>query len=174
MNDAAHLSSIREQLAAIDGEWVLASGRQADGGDRVFIEATGPMGELSEVATFHPDASTEEMQFAASAPQHVRFLLGLIDRAITKARGGKPQPPEPEKQRKDYAAEAAMKCAAPAFKKFLMENHGLESPASDERTAQKLRSLLGVTSRAELNHDDQAALRWKALRGDFENWRRAG
>jgi hypothetical protein len=174
VNEAVRLSSIREQLAAIDGEWVLASARLPDGNDRVFIETIGPMGELSEIASFHPDASTEEMQFAASAPQHVRFLLGLIDRAITKARGGKPPPPEPEKQRKDYAAEAAMKCAEPAFKKFLMDRHGLESPASDERTAQKLRSVLGVTSRAELNHDAMAASRWKALRGDFENWRRAG
>lgn len=173
MNEAARLSSIRDQLAAIDGEWMLASARLADGNDRVFIEATGPMGGLSEIATFHSEASTEEMQFAASAPQHVRFLLDLVDRAIAKARGGKPAP-EPESKRKDYAAEAAMKCAEPAFKKFLMERHGLESPANDERTAQKLRSMLGVTSRAELNHDAMAAARWKALRGDFENWRRAG
>jgi len=169
VNDAARLSFIREQLAAIDGEWLLASA-----GDRLFIEATGPMGELSEVATFHADASTEEMQFAASALQHVRFLIGLVDRAIEAARCNRKPGPEPERQLKDYAAEAAMKCAEPAFKKFLMERHGLESPASDERTAQKLRSVLGVTSRAELNHDDQAAARWKALRGDFEYWRRAG
>jgi hypothetical protein len=174
MNEAARLSSIRDQLGAIDGEWMLASARLADGNDRVFIEATGPMGEISEIATFHSDASTEEMQFAASALQHVRFLLRLVDRAIAKARGDRPPASEPERQRKDYAAEAAMKCAEPAFKKFLMERHGLESPATDDRTAQKLRSVLAVTSRAELNHDDQAAKRWKALRGDFENWRRAG
>lgn len=174
MNDAARLSSIREQLGAIDGEWVLASSRQADGGDRLFVEAMGPMGELTEVATFHADASTEEMQFVASAPEHVRFLLNLVDRAIAKARGGNPSASDPEPQRKDYAAEAAMKCAEPAFKKFLMERHGLESPASNERTAQKLRSLLGVMSRAELNHDAMAAARWKALRGDFDAWRRAG
>lgn len=169
MNDAARLFAIREQLAAIDGQWVLASA-----GDRLFVEATGPMGELSEVVTFHADASTEEMQFVASALDHVRFLLGLVDRAIAKARGGNPPTPDLEPQRKDYAAEAAMKCGEPAFKRFLMERHGLESPASDERTAQKLRSLLGITSRAELNHDDQAAARWKALRGDFDLWRRAG
>jgi hypothetical protein len=186
--EAARLSSIREQLAAIEpGEWVIASARNPDGGDRLFIETTGPMGEISEIATFHADASTEEMQFAAGAPGNVRFLLGLVDRAIASAKRGsgrspradagapaqgQPQSGDPARER-NYAAEAAMKCAEPAFKKFLMERHGLESPATDERAAQKLRSLLGVTSRAELNHDDDAAARWKALRADFENWKRA-
>lgn len=170
MNEAARLSSIRDQLAAIEpAQWVLASA-----GDRLFIEAAGPMGELTEIATFHADASSEEMQFAAGAPGNVRFLLDLVDRAIAAARGNRQPIPEPGQRRKDYAAEAAMKCGEPAFKKFLMERHGLESPANDERTAQKLRSMLGVTSRAELNHDAMAAARWKALRGDFDSWRRVG
>jgi hypothetical protein len=182
MNEAARLSSIREQLVAIEpAEWVLASA-----GERLFIEAAGPMGERAEIASFHPGASTEEMQFAAGAPGIVRFLLGLVDRAIAAARRGSDrslpadagaaaecQPHNGGAAReRNYAAEAAMKCAEPAFKKFLMERHGLESPATDERTAQKLRSILGVTSRADLNHDVGAAGRWKALRGDFEDWRR--
>lgn len=75
---------------------------------------------------------------------------------------------------KDYAAEAAMKCAEPAFKRFLMECHGLESPATDDRTTQKLRSLLGVTSRRELNEGGGAAARWRSLRTAFESWRRRG
>ena len=75
---------------------------------------------------------------------------------------------------KNFAAEAAIKCGEPAFKKFLIERHGLESPASDERTAQKLRSLLNIGSRAELNKDDAAAAAWKALRGDFDAWKRTG
>jgi hypothetical protein len=55
-----------------------------------------------------------------------------------------------------------------------MERHGLDSPATTERAAQKLRSLLGVTSRRELNSDADAAARWKRLRGEFEAWKRAG
>lgn len=77
-------------------------------------------------------------------------------------------------EQKNFAAEAAIKCGEAAFKRFLMERHGLDSPATDERAAQKLRSLLGVTSRRELNSDAKAAARWKAVRGEFENWKRAG
>lgn len=72
---------------------------------------------------------------------------------------------------KDYAAEAAMKCDDPAFKRFLMDRHGLQSPATEERTAQKLRSVLRVTSRRELNDGGEAAARWVQLRRDFEAWR---
>lgn len=75
---------------------------------------------------------------------------------------------------KDYAAEAAMKCADPAFKRFLIECHGLERPATDDRTAQKLRSLLGVTSRRALNESTAAAARWRSLRTAFDGWRRGG
>lgn len=75
---------------------------------------------------------------------------------------------------KDYAAECAMKCAEPAFKAFLHERHGLEKPLTDERVKVKVRSLLGVTSRAELNDGGKAAHAWKALRTEFDDWRRAG
>ena len=75
---------------------------------------------------------------------------------------------------RDYAAQAAMACAKPAFKAFLMERHGLESPATDERATQKLRGILGVTSRRELNDGGQAAERWRAMMRDFDGWRKAG
>ncbi len=173
MTDSERLASIRDRLAAIaPARWALA--HDADG---AFVEAHGPMGELLPVARFHPGASTDEMAFCAEAPETVTWLVGLVDRATRRIReltgqastAGKPAKPD-----KDYAAEAAMKCAEPAFKRFLAERHGLDSPATDERVAQHLRGILGVTSRRELNHADAAASRWVQLRGEFEAWRRAG
>lgn len=176
MTDMARLTMIREQLDAIaPAEWVLASA-----GERLFIESTGLMGEISEIATFHADASSDEMRFAASAPQNVRFLLGLVDRAIDAAKkrqAGTPSTRQTAKKHdveKDYAAEAAMKCADPAFRVFLEQCHGLERPLTDDRVAQKLRSVLGITSRRNLNSNADAAARWKDLRAAFEAWRKAG
>jgi hypothetical protein len=183
VTEAARLASIRSQVAAIaPGQWsrvYAAEGR--------FVEAQGAMGELTEIARFHPGATEDEVGFVVEAPDNVRFLLGLVDRAIAtlrqaqgEVRGGAPAPhgelvvePRGAGRAKDYAAEAAMKCQEPAFKKFLEERHGLERPLTDERTAQKLRSLLGVTTRAALNSDAVAAARWKTVRGEFEAWRRA-
>ncbi len=73
---------------------------------------------------------------------------------------------------KDYAAEAAMKVQDWRFRRFLAERHGLVPPLTAERATQRLRGLLGVTSRRELNDGGRAALAWVRLRNDFETWRR--
>lgn len=170
-SESAHLARVRDQLAAIaPAQW----SRVYDG-DGCFVEARGPMGELLPVLRFHPGASDDEIAIVCELPQHLRLLLGLVDRAIAALkpagqRHEKPAPSDP----KDYAAECAMKCAEPSFSVFLEQRHGLARPLTHERVAQKVRGLLGVTSRAELNHGDQAAERWKALRADFEEWKRAG
>ncbi|MBN9243953.1 MAG: hypothetical protein J0I98_14270 [Mesorhizobium sp.] len=135
------------------------------------------MGELSPVLRFDCGATDDEIAFVVEAPDNVRFLLGLVDRAIARLkpkedrspRGDPPQPADP----KNFAAECAMKCDEPSFRVFLEERHGLDRPLTDERVAQKVRTLLGVTSRAELNDGGQAAERWKALRRDFDAWWRA-
>lgn len=163
MKDADRLARIRRQVDAIaPGRWSLLSD-----GEGMFIEAHGPMGELTAMARFSADAGMDEMEFAAFAPDTVRFLLGLVDRAIAKLAPARPAQPT-----KDYAAEAAMKCAEPAFKAFLEAEHGLERPLTDERCAQKVRSLCAVTSRAAFNEPGRAADAWVALRQAFEAWKR--
>lgn len=167
--EAAKLARIRGFVAMLDGyEWQLGSD-----GDGMMMAAAGPDGSNVIIARFSGHASIDEMQLSAGALDYCRFLLGLVDRAIAAIAAMKPAadaaPPKPKKP--DHAAEAAMLCASPAFKKFLMEQHGLESPATDERTAQKLRGLLGVTSRREINQDEKVRERWVRLRADFNIWK---
>lgn len=180
MNDAARLARIRDQFAAIaPGEWSLVY----DSDGSCFVEARTRMGELLPVVRFDPGASQDEISFVADAPRSIRFLLDLVDRAIKAAQKQDPRPeqrhPQPARglpatSRKNYAAEAAMLCGEPAFMAFLHERHGLEKPLTEDKVAQRLRGLLGVTSRRELNDNDAAAERWKALRGDFDTWKRTG
>ena len=173
--EALRLGRIRRQLAAIaPGEWL-----RAEDGDGAFLEARGPQGELLPVARFHAGATLDEIEFATAAPQHVRFLLGLVDRAIATARRARAEAARQAQAAggdtgKDFAAEAAMKCQEPAFRVFLEQSHGLERPLTDERVAQKVRSLCGVTSRREFNDGGKATARWKDLRAAFEAWKRAG
>src|SRR5690606_5085342 len=134
------------------------------------------------LARFGKHTTYDEAQLIAAALPDIRFLLGLVDRALAfaaEARRSRQQhsaaPPAPgQHKRKNYATEAVMKCAEPAFKRFLMERYGLESPATNDRVAQRLRGILRVTSRRELNDNNQAAERWKALRSEFDAWRRVG
>lgn len=169
--ESVRLAHIRALLAAIaPGDWRLV----ADG-DGMFVEVRAEMGELLTMMRFTPEASPEEMELAARAPSTIRFLLDLVDRAIAAAKRSQPAEPAQQPDRPgNYAAEAAMKCAEPAFRVFLEERHGLARPLTDERVAQKVRSLCGVTSRRELNDAGEAAARWRSLVRDFETWRRAG
>lgn len=167
--EAMELHRIRNKLVGLSGQkWY----RSAD--DRgQFVEARTSAGELNEIARFHPGALPEEIDFVVGAPEMVAFLLRLVDRAIAKARRDAPRQ-QSHSKRRDFAAEAAMKCDDAAFKVFLEVKHGLERPLTADRTAQKLRTILGITSRSELNKDDAAADRWRSLRASFEAWRKMG
>lgn len=169
--EAARLAAIRRRVAALDGgRWMLT----ADG-EATMLDARGRDGSIVVIARFERLAQPEEMEIAASAPDDLRFLLDLVDRAIAagRARRGQPRDAAPPAGGRgpDHTTEAAMLCSDPAFKRFLMDRHGLGSPASDERTAQRLRSLIGVTSRKEINQSDAARQRWIALRDAFRQWK---
>ncbi|RWB85939.1 MAG: hypothetical protein EOQ52_20535 [Mesorhizobium sp.] len=176
--DASHLKAVRAAYAAIaPADWSRA---QDENGP--LIEARSGSGERFVLARFEPAASIAEVIFMADAADHVRFLLRLLDdafAAIREIRAGqafddsKNNPaagPAQAHDPKNFAAECAMKCQDPAFKVFLEERHGLERPLTDDRVAQRVRSILGVQSRNELNDGGQAAGAWKALRADFAAW----
>ena len=168
--EAIELRKTRDRLAALNGaEWLLSSD-----GVVTSVEARTSEGR-AEIARFHDATTPDEIDFFANAPHMVAFLLRLVDRAIAAARQGRLQTPAQARGKAvNYAAEAAMKCGEAAFLVFLEQRHGLERPLTDDRAAQKLRSLLRVTSRKELNNDSAAAERWRTLRADYEAWRKAG
>lgn len=168
--EALELRKIRNRLSSLGGaEWLLSSD-----GHFTIVEAR-TAGELNEIARFMPDATPDEIDFFAHAPHTVSFLLGLLDRAIAAVRMAAPiAPAQAQSKAVNYAAEAAMKCDEAGFLIFLEEKHGLERPLTAERAAQRLRSLLGITSRKELNDNSAAASRWCSLRADYGLWRRVG
>jgi hypothetical protein len=176
LSDAQRLAAIRADLAAVESRaWV-----RVEDGEGGFVEAScdgfwrSSDGRFVRLR-FDPSAADTEKQFVADALENIRFLLKLVDRAIDKMRPPESQTPPAgpiHDDPKNYAAEAGMLCGNTAFKVFLAERHGLEKPMTDDRTAQKLRSLLSVTSRKDLNSDDRAAAGWKKLRGEFYQWKR--
>ncbi|RWO90906.1 hypothetical protein [Mesorhizobium sp.] len=178
--DAMRLKAVRASLAGIaPGRWT-----RVQGPDGAFVEVRGEMpGEVFVLARFDAAATVDEINFVCNAPDTIHFLLRLLDAAFFEIRAlrGLPEPRRPAEQRgepmardvKNFAAECAMKCQDAAFKVFLHEQHGLEKPLTAERVAQKVRSLLGVQSRKELNNGGQASEAWIALRGAFDAWRKA-
>lgn len=175
MTEAEQLALARERLQAIGNCW-WAVVREKGGR---FLEARMRSGQFLRIADFDPGATDAEVVFIEHAPQMVRLLADLVVRAAAKvrtltrdleglrdelaaARAG---------EAKNYAAEAAIKCGEPAFRRFLAAVHGLAHD-SDEAAAACLRAALGVQSRKALNTDPEAATRWRALRRAFESWSR--
>ncbi|TPK38686.1 hypothetical protein [Mesorhizobium sp. B2-5-3] len=173
---ARKLKDIRAGFAAV----APANWTRVHSATGAFIEARGEMGELFVLARFDM-ATPDEIAFLCDAADTVRFLLRLLDEAFGTIRALKGEParhnapagPPAASEPKNFAAECAMKCQEPAFKVFLEERHGLERPLSDKRVAQKVRSILGVTSRKDINEGGRASEAWKALRADFAAWLKA-
>lgn len=164
--ETRHLATLRRRWGLLDDTSLLLGAD--DQGE--FLDAKGRDGSLVTVLRFTGQVTPEERDCVVHALDDVRFLLMLLDRAIRALR-----PVQPARvQRaapKDHTTEAAMLCESPAFKRFLMEEHGLEHPATKDRTAQKLRSLLSITTRNDINSDDGARERWFALRAKFNIWK---
>ncbi len=119
ISEAARLARVRDQLTAIaPASWArVHDGRTDDAG--CFVEALGPMGELSPVLRFDAGASEAEIAFVVAAPENMQFLLGLVDRAIARLKPPERNETPRQDSPKDFAAECAMKCEEPAFRAFL-------------------------------------------------------
>lgn len=91
---------------------------------------------------------------------------------INNILGVKTDKPEPEKKRGGKLAQrAGILCNEGGFIKFLGEKHfaGISDPAD---AADMVRGLCGVNSRADLDHNDEAALIFRDLEANYNAWLR--
>lgn len=162
----AMLKDIRELSGLASDEWQETYDPKT-GTPEVSIK-DNLTGRIQPIAHLLPACGIDDQRLMTRSPLYIRALLTLLDHAFKMIRELQPK----ESSQKNYAAECAMKCAEPAFKKFLEERHGLAKPLTDDRAANKVRFILNIGSRGELNDDPAAAARWQQLRNDFEAWRK--
>ncbi|MCA1368103.1 hypothetical protein I6F15_11895 [Bradyrhizobium sp. BRP14] len=165
------MDAIRNRVALAAAQW----GVRSDGG-KLCLTATSNEG-MFLVATIAASAPIGESEMALSAPGDLIWLLETYDALAGRYRALRAElrrhaPGQEQQKSKDYAAACAMKCAEPAFKVFLEECHDLAKPLTDDRVATKVRSILKISSRAELNEDPAASARWKKLRDHYDAWRK--
>jgi hypothetical protein len=73
---------------------------------------------------------------------------------------------------KDYAAQAAFLCQNMAFQRFL-ESKGAGGTIADAQAADtRMKGLLAITSKRDINTDERARRAFLSLRADFETWKR--
>jgi hypothetical protein len=172
--DRAILAAVRSRLDQASFGWQLS--RDGEKLEATLVPNTRPV----TIVTLTTDCGHEDRDFLVNAHADITFLLRLLGEAFRTIRmqsqGGQStqlqrRQAAPAGEAKDFAAECAMKCGDQLFRRYLIERHALVDATDEIRVATRVRSILAVKSRGELNTDPNAAARWKNLRADFDAWR---
>lgn len=78
---------------------------------------------------------------------------------------------KPERKGGKICQRAGILCNERAFWVFLYENHDPDGVKNAGEAADWVRQLCGVTTRADLDHDEGAASRFKELEASYKAWR---
>ncbi|NWJ24737.1 hypothetical protein [Rhizobium sp. RM] len=153
----------------------------SDGWERVYNSAESQAeicqrdhmtGEISPIVIIRPACPYHDGQLIEKSLTYIRAMVMLIEAAATKIHRLEAQhQPARQEKKKDHAAECAMLCGKQDFRRYLIQNHALAEASDDERVKTRVRNILNINSRADLNTDPDATARWKKLRGDFYAWK---
>lgn len=170
----ARLADVAERCGR--DQWSIT----AEAGE-VHITTRRSTGEDAKLCTIHDGALADEIELISGALENVVLFLALRQRAVIAfnelQRETKPAPltPEPHKLKAgDFAANAAMLLAKPEFHRFLERKDASRVIHTNEHADTVLKSLLGITSKSQLNTQGQAQGAFIQLRADFETWVQRG
>jgi hypothetical protein len=168
------LAEIRRTDAMASTEWL----RSYDPNTKKALLSVreSPAAPIEDIAIIDPRIPFDDEQMLFGARKWIRALLTLLDEAFAVIRNQKAeiqilQNKLQNKQHKNAQA-CAMLCDRGDFCQWLRECHGLKDTADFERVVNKVRSILNVKSRNELDTDPAAAARFDQLKKDFERWKR--
>ncbi|GLR55150.1 hypothetical protein KYK30_31860 [Shinella yambaruensis] len=163
----ARLADIAERMQG--RQWGMSSD-----GERVHLTTTRGGGEEVTIGTFTADALSDEIDLIAGALDDLLCFIRLRARAVEEFRELRRQlaPGDRVLRDGDFAANAAMLCAERPFQRFL-EERGEGGPVRDKDAADaRLKVLLNIASKRQLNDEPEAQARWVSLRGDYHIWMR--
>lgn len=124
--------------------------------------------EVEPIARLLPACGMDERELLIKAPQYMRLFNLFLTEAFARIKDLESRY-EPKRKAPSLAQQCAIECAKPAFKKFLHEQHEVDI-ADQERVNTRVRTMLKIQSRAELDTDSDAARRWRDLHDRFKKW----
>lgn len=134
-------------------------------------------GEERIIGRLTADASSDEIELFVSAHEILRQFVRSYRRSVSafrdlKERLDRVEPrQEPALRDGNFAANAAITLDDRRFWRFLEQKGG--GPVRDKAAADaRLKSLLNITSKTELNENVFAQTRWIDLRSEYEAWLR--
>lgn len=131
-------------------------------------------GEVYPIATIEPTISTDDREVLRKALIYIRAVLMLRDEAVRQYRQATGKQAQetathPNTDSNRYARACAILSGKQKFRVYLSAVHGLDA-TDNERVNTRVRTILNVKSRTELDTDPDATQRWFSLVRDFEAW----
>ncbi|TWD54513.1 hypothetical protein FB480_103425 [Agrobacterium vitis] len=168
---AALLPKIRQTVALAAPEWSVAVDHN---GERTILTREGHGFPALPVARLAKSPPFDDAELVINAYRNAAALLVLLDRrtqqvAEAQQQAARLQAENDQLKAPKLARDCAMLCAKAEFQAFLRECHGLESTGKDA-AANRVRSILNIGSRSDLDHDQAAAHKWANLKKDFRKW----
>ena len=143
---------------------------------RPQVAAKDPItGEFSPIATIERRCPVDDEEILFHARDYLEASVTVAEAAFKTIRDMKQTIADLESRlaskarAKDYATQCAIACQKPAFRRFLATVHGADT-SDRTRTETRVRSMLSIKSRAELNTDQKAADSWLKLHREFLKW----
>jgi hypothetical protein len=138
----------------------------------IFVEGdTGPLARPLAILT--DDAGYADIEFLTRGAQMLRALVAagrrlkwITEQQEAEIRSLKGEP-DPAAKSFSHARQCAVWCDKPEFQHWLRDMHGADI-ADEQRIATHVRNMLKIKSRAELDHDEEAAARWQSLLKSFK------
>jgi hypothetical protein len=164
--DTIRLGAIRRRHQEASTDWAFTV---TDEGEALTARVI-PVEEPYTVLTFGKECTASDRALISHAPDDLGFTLGLLDRAFAAIRQLRKALDRNTPKPKDYAAECAMKVRDPDFQLFMMQVHGVDNASDPIRIDNRIKSMLRITSKKELNDNQDAATAWRELVGASEAW----
>ncbi|MGV2128092.1 hypothetical protein ACQZ4Q_01355 [Agrobacterium vitis] len=178
MNDREARKKQLEEIRRVDAlastEWL----RGLDPASRTPVLSVREVGSstVQDIATLRPGISFDDEQMLIKGRAWISFLLSMLDAAIARIHAQNMEIRNLERKAEgkgppDYTTECAMLCDDHDFRLLLIDRHGMDPSAEAKHVESRVRTMLKIKSRKELNTDPAASARWQRRKKDFETWK---
>jgi hypothetical protein len=160
------LADIRRRHAEASTDWQFALTNEGE----IVSARVIPVDDPYTVLTLAKDCTHYDRELVCHAHADQGFLLEMLDQAFTVIRTLRHALERRQPKPTNYAANCAMACKSAEFQLFMHVEHGVDNPSDFIRVENKVKSMLGIHSKKELDQDPDAAQRWLKLWRDGQDW----
>lgn len=164
--DTIHLNAIRQRHREASTDWVFTIDETGETAQARQI----PAEDHYPVLTFSKECTLPDRELVTHAHEDVGFLLVLLGQSFRAVRELRKALERNTPKPTDHAAKCAMRVKEPDFQLFMQMVHGVENSHDHIRVENRVKTMLAITSKKELDTNPEALKGWEKLVSEFYAW----